>query len=283
MRRMYGDEKHINVLKTEIDKNDIESDDEDKYHKFFGDSRSYHFEENEDINEYDNDDNEEYQGREFQNKLPTFQEYTKPHFRPTESTIKSSSESLKISTSTTTTSSTSSIATTPASSSTTTSQSTTLSTEKIPDKLNKTVDDNLNDKIQTNRPPVTLSDIAKVRNSSFNEIPGSLGIIKENDTSTTESFNLTDDWFDDETTLLQEDGTARTPTTMPIDRVDVNVDNEKDKDEKDSLPLFINGQQKFRPRPEYHPTENKPATSMAGQFFQDVAAKDPPVLKLRGM
>ncbi|KAF7997759.1 hypothetical protein HCN44_009157 [Aphidius gifuensis] len=286
MRRMYGDEKHINVLKTEIDKNDIESDYEDKYHKFFGDSRKY---------EYDNDDNEEYQGREFQNKLPAFQEYTKPHFRPTESTIKSSSESLKISTSststsTTTTPSTSSIATTttptPSSSTTTTTtnQSTTLSTEKIPDKLNKTVDDNLNEKIQTNRPPVTLSDIAKVRNSSFNEIPGSLGAVKENDTSTTESFNLTDNWFDDETTLLQEDGTARTPTTMPIDRVDVNIDSEKDKDEKDNLPLFNNEQQKFRPRPEYHhQTENKPATSMEGQFFQDVAAKDPPVLKLRGI
>lgn len=39
MRRMYGDEKYINVLKAEFEKNDIELKYDDYYHHFSDDSR----------------------------------------------------------------------------------------------------------------------------------------------------------------------------------------------------------------------------------------------------
>lgn len=47
-----------------------------------------------------------------------------------------------------------------------------------------------------------------------------------------------------------------------------------------------NEQQEFRPRPEYRPANKPEVSSMEGQLYQDVAAKDQqeqPVLKLRGV
>lgn len=37
MRRMYGDEKHISVMKTELEKNDVELEIEDDHNQLYAD------------------------------------------------------------------------------------------------------------------------------------------------------------------------------------------------------------------------------------------------------
>ena len=39
MRRMYGDERHINILKSELEKNDIEFESKERYEKYSEESR----------------------------------------------------------------------------------------------------------------------------------------------------------------------------------------------------------------------------------------------------
>lgn len=39
MRRMYGDERHINVLRAEFERNDVELKYDDYYHHFSNDHR----------------------------------------------------------------------------------------------------------------------------------------------------------------------------------------------------------------------------------------------------
>lgn len=43
MKRMYGDERHINILKTELEKNDVELEFEDSYQRYPEDSRSVYY------------------------------------------------------------------------------------------------------------------------------------------------------------------------------------------------------------------------------------------------
>ncbi|XP_012543401.1 protein spaetzle 4 [Monomorium pharaonis] len=103
MRRMYGDENYISVLRAEFDKNDIELKYENYHHHFTDDLRQFIYDDDYDFIDDDrakvNDG--EYEGRGFtsrsfndpiakrMNTFSKLSEYTRPHFRPTERTISS--------------------------------------------------------------------------------------------------------------------------------------------------------------------------------------------------
>ncbi|XP_025995648.2 protein spaetzle 4 isoform X2 [Solenopsis invicta] len=116
MRRMYGDENYINVLRAELEKNDIELKYDNYHHHFADDLRQFQYDDDyEFIDDRLKVNNGEYEGRGFtsrsfndpiakrMNKFSKLSEYTRPHFRPTERTT-----SLTTTPSSTTTSSTSS-------------------------------------------------------------------------------------------------------------------------------------------------------------------------------
>ncbi|XP_015599372.1 protein spaetzle 4 isoform X2 [Cephus cinctus] len=294
MRRMYGDERHINILRTELEKNDIEIEFDDRYHRFSEDSRQFQYEDEYEFEDEERElfeNNEEAEGRGFTSrafedvgsrrfsKFPKLGEYTRPHFRPTGNP-----------TTTTTTSSTSG----------TTGKTTDTSPEKITTKLtlietvkNLSPEDkkkNATDNVTTT-PTVTLSQIANIQNLSINEIPGQLDRVDINVENLTELPILEDSTVDEDTTV--ESGVTVAPaTTIITDRIDEVVENDNDpgrnsaKEPVSDQVFAASEQQQFRPRPEYRPTESKPeANSMEGQLYQDVAAKDQaePVLKLRGV
>ncbi|KYM96137.1 hypothetical protein ALC62_13188, partial [Cyphomyrmex costatus] len=204
MKRMYGDENYINILRTELEKNDIELKFYEYHHHFTDDLRQFQYD-----NDYEFiDDNwanvneGEYEGRSFSSrsfndpivkqmtKFSKLSEYTRPHFRPTERTTSSTTPSTT--TTSTTLSSTSTSATTfvtHTSSSTMPSftAATVTSTEEIKTETSivstspkfsnvtaKVTDSNLavNSTTMAASPSITVVQIVKEQNFSINEIPG---------------------------------------------------------------------------------------------------------------
>lgn len=143
---------------------------------------------------------------------------------------------------------------------------------------------------------LALSEIARVKNSSINEI-SSGNLLPINDVI----FNVTDipSYLEllRETTLESDKSTRTSTTIASIDRVDENIDNKEfsDKIDINNEKIFVANEEEkideFKPRPEYRPSEIKPESisNLEGQLYQDVAAKEQinqkeqPVLKLRGM
>ncbi|XP_063983883.1 protein spaetzle 4 [Diachasmimorpha longicaudata] len=274
MRRMYGDEKHINVLKNELKKNDIELEYEDNYHRYFDDfQRSMHDDQYE-FEGYEKENIHEYQARAFASESPKQRPYPRFSFHPSETTITSSttsqtspsptefhfpgSESMVTETTSTTVESL-----------TKSSIDVTETKEKI---IGKT----------STISGVTLSEIAHVKNASFNEIPGALKADKENiSTSTTTEWPSEVEGVHVETTI-EQNGTTRLPTVSSIDPI-----NQLSGEENKMQSSVDENQQQFRPRPEYHlPEAQLDGTNVEGQLFQDFVVKDQqeqPVLKLRGV
>ncbi|XP_050455043.1 protein spaetzle 4 isoform X1 [Cataglyphis hispanica] len=209
MRRMYGDESYISILRAEFEKNDIEFKYDEYYHHFADDIKQFQYEDDYEVMDDDqsklnaDDENREFTSRSFNdpvakrlNKFPKLSEYTRPHFRPTERTTSSTASSTKIlsstlsSTSTTTSATTfdthTSSSTTPISNTTVTNmdekreeiKTQSLITSASPKFSNTTVEiaDNgdvaVNITTTTALPSITMAQIVREQNFSINEIPG---------------------------------------------------------------------------------------------------------------
>ncbi|KAG6798715.1 protein spaetzle 4 [Apis mellifera caucasica] len=308
MRRMYGDERHINVLRAEFERNDVELKYDDYYHHFSDDHRKYqyshdyeYFEADDDLklnNEF-RDEGRGFTSRSFNdnvakrlNKFPKLSEYTRPHFRPTERT-----STISTSTSTTTTTTTAPPTTTASSSkaenlsttisstivSTTQRESTTRNTPSMTSLVNSTNEEKKNSSDEMTTPTVTSSYTVKEQNFSINEISEQIDRIDEVVEEAGEVVEVSESNVG-ETTTMNFPGT----TELPDELLDGNEDlyaTPKETTVREEETSNSNEQQEFRPRPEYRP--NKPEVStMEGQLYQDVAAKDQqeqPVLKLRGV
>ncbi|KAL6434624.1 hypothetical protein ACFW04_006163 [Cataglyphis niger] len=245
MRRMYGDESYISILRAEFEKNDIEFKYDEYYHHFADDIKQFQYEDDYELMDddqsklnADEDENREFTSRSFNdpvakrlNKFPKLSEYTRPHFRPTERTTSSTASSTKIlsstlsSTSTTTSATTfdtrMSSLTTPVSNTTvmnmdekreeTKTQS--LITSASPKFSNTTVEiaDNgdvaVNITTTTALPSITMAQIVREQNFSINEIPG------QNDRIDEDLEELGEVIAHSEETTIREDTTLKSIDT----------------------------------------------------------------------
>lgn len=256
MKRMYGEERHINVIKAEFDKNELDSPD------FVGD---YQFSS---YKVHDGDyDGRKYSGRSYgetkrNGKFPKVGDHVKPHFKLSENAAGTKSSKTT---------------TTPESTTVTPSQSTvTTTTEQVVTTNETATTRNNTDETTISTPALlSLAQIAKIKNFSSNEIPSQVDRIDEDSTEFLSDETTTEDSVD------TEDSTEL-PTTLKDSYEEVKISSEEDEEEADQTFAASEQEEKFRPRPEYRPDEKKPA--MQGQLFQDVDSKEQEqaVLKLRG-
>lgn len=142
---------------------------------------------------------------------------------------------------------------------------------------------------------VTVAQIVREQNFSINEIPGQNDRIDENVEEIAE--------HSEDDVVVQVDTTLElVSTTASVSPELLLTEEGEEKEEqvfgaatKTTVHETVVGaassnheqQQKFRPRPEYRPSGVAETSSMNGQLYQDVAAKDQQeqtqVLKLRGV
>jgi len=243
------------------------------------------------------------------NKFSKLSEYTRPHFKPTErttsSTISSTTTVSSIPTSATFGTQTSFSTSSPSTTTTTlmnteeisTKPSVTSTSSKSLNNITEIVDGNFaientttmttttTTTTTTTLPSVTVIQIIKEQNFSINEIP--------------EQNNKIDKDLKESVELQSEDIVIEVETTLePISTT--NIPTELIDEEEQVLSAAIKTtvheeliaassheqQQQFRPRPEYRPSSIAETSKLAGQLYQDVAAKDQQeqsVLKLRGV
>ncbi|EFN70866.1 hypothetical protein EAG_04276 [Camponotus floridanus] len=320
MRRMYGDESYINILRTEFEKNDIEFKYDEYHHYFADDLRQFQYNNDYELIDDDQskfnaneDESRGFTSRSFNdpiakrlNKFPKLSEYTRPHFRPTEQTTSSTVSSTKIPSlilSSTSTSATTFDTRTP--SLTTPVSNTTVMDEKQKEIKtqplvtisstfsNTTVEIANGDDVAVNNtttalPSITVAEIVREQNFSINEIPGQNDRIDEDLEELGEVLmQESEETTIRETTLESTETTSIVSTETLTDRDEeaemLNVAT-KTTVHEDIVAAPSNEQQQFRPRPEYRPSSVAESASVSGQLYQDVAAKDhEPVLKVRGV
>ncbi|KAL0108867.1 hypothetical protein PUN28_014173 [Cardiocondyla obscurior] len=140
---------------------------------------------------------------------------------------------------------------------------------------------------------VIVAQIVKEQNFSINEIPGQNDRIDE-DLEELEPEVVSYSEKTTKTTLEEDTTLESVETTMDISTE--SLVNEEDEEEEifdaatkitlheELITSASHEQQQFRPRPEYRPTSTaETSTNTGGQLYQDVAAKDQQVLKLRGI
>ncbi|KAF7405654.1 hypothetical protein HZH68_005023 [Vespula germanica] len=311
MRRMYGDEKYINVLKAEFEKNDIELKYDDYYHHFSDDSRGYQYEDEfdpiEDEERILRVDDEEYGGRSFTSrsfndpttkrfgKFPKLNEYSR--LRATDSSSTSTTTMVTSSATSTTTSSSTIVSsmgstTTPVTStmvaSTIASSSSVDVTTKEIDSTQSTTLKKVDNEVEEKNETVTHSQIVREQNLSINEISGQVDRIDEKiDEKVKDKLEEPAEQTEVPELDIEDDSNIESldaPTSSTVfteDSFDVG------KETTIHETFVSDDQQKFRPRPEYRPSTRPATVNMEGQLYQDVAAKDQqqeqPVLKLRGV
>ncbi|XP_014472737.1 PREDICTED: uncharacterized protein LOC106743427 [Dinoponera quadriceps] len=276
MRRMYGDESYISVLRAEFDKNDVELKYDDYHHHFADELRQYEDDDYEFVDERQalpkDNTGRGFTSRSFNadpiakrlNKFPKLSEYTRPHFKPTERTTDGSTSATTFGTSSSTTPT---VSTTAATSTEEDTQApvTSPNTTSI-----ETAEENVANSTTTFSPSVTVAQIVREQNFSINEIPGQNDRIDEG-VEETHSVVVN-------TTLEPISTTGGSLLAAGDEAGDVL-------DAKTTVHVAAssNHEQQFRPRPEYRPSAE---STSSGQLYQDVAAKDQQeqtVLKLRGV
>ncbi|XP_076243202.1 spaetzle domain-containing protein 4 [Calliopsis andreniformis] len=285
MRRMYGDERHINVLRAEFEKNDIELKYDDYYHHFNDDHRKYQY--THDYEYFEEETLRTNEGRGFTsrffndnaakklNKFPKLSEYTRPHFRPTE---KSTSTSTATTVSSFTPSNTEIPSSTMSSTVTATTHESTTNVASSATIL-KEQKDNATEEVIL--PTVTTPHVVREQNFSINEIPEQIDRVEDLEEVETEVAEVSEDSLEEMSTVSLS-GTTELP-------VESETSEEFFATSKETILHEASGsgeQQEFRPRPEYRPANKPEVSTMEGQLYQDVAAKDQqeqPVLKLRGI
>ncbi|CAK9813601.1 Protein spaetzle 4 [Anthophora plagiata] len=322
MRRMYGDERHINILRAEFEKNDIELNYDDYYHHFADNHKRYQY--THDYEYFDREDdglrvnNHEFEGRSFTsrsfnenvvkrlNKFPKLSEYTRPHFRPTEkSTTSSTSTTATSSTPSTTTpvSTTETVSPTIATiihesttkstpSTTTPTTSKTTATTILINSTEEEKRENIAEEVTT-LTAVTNSYASKDQNFSINEIPEQTDKIDEEEEAVDEEEGVVRVAAEVSEVNVEEMSVVSFPATTELPPVQLESSNEdlfatpKETTVEEEEASSLSDQQEFRPRPEYRPAGKPEASTIeGGQLYQDAAAKDQqeqPVLKLRGV
>ncbi|XP_033227275.1 protein spaetzle 4 isoform X2 [Belonocnema kinseyi] len=316
MKRMYGDERHINILKTELENNDVELEFEESYQRYPEDSRRFEYDEDLEYNNprYLNIQKDMPEGRGFTSralnigntklngninkKFIKLGEYTKPHFYPSENPTSTSSTSTTTSTTAKSTNVTDQTSALSSASTTTTTTTRTTNTTVIPTTppikssistpnsthldINSTTNKSLNDnETLSTTPSVTLAEIVQIQNLSINEIPGQADRF-ELDVDELTEFPIVSD--DEEESL--EEMTTKFSNLGSIDRIDDVPEVIDEIESNDQIGAESEQQQEFRPRPEYRPSEIKNnGSSMEGQLYQDVAAKEQkqPIFKGQGV
>ncbi|XP_031779215.1 protein spaetzle 4 [Nasonia vitripennis] len=321
MRRMYGDEKHISVLKTELEKNDVELELEDDHNQLYSDDSSSLFQQMQFEVDYAFDPianpeeearrSREYLGRSLQSG--TSSKLDKPKADGPSSpqrlnenpaiTASSSTQSTTYASTATASTTSSNPSTTPGTSPSHRTKMTPVSTAST--LLPSTRDDGsatTPTNFASTTPVVSLAQIAKIQNLSINEISGQI-----------DRFDADVDELTEIPGILIEEGFAADTTADSLDGIPtsshqyLSTSSERTDDGKISLEDYGSKfdqvqdaevsesqqqPQQFRPRPEYRPPEavrpeaqGPTGGSMEGQLFQDVAAKDKqePVLKVRGI
>ncbi|XP_012221501.1 protein spaetzle 4 isoform X2 [Linepithema humile] len=307
MRRMYGDETYFSVLRTELEKNDIELK-YDEYHHIADDlSPRFQYDENYFVVDQSKMGTDEYENHGFisrsfndpiakrLNKFPKFSEYTRPYFKPTEQSTSSTASSATTSSSSSTSTSATTFSMRTSTSMTPPTITTVTSTEEVdtqssvtspkstsPKSANTTAEITDDDSAISNTtttttalPNVTVAQIVKEQNFSINEIPGQNDRIDVDVEESAEVVAQSDEMIERVTTLEFIETTI-VPTESLVDKEEDELDV-KTTVREEITAAASQEQQQFRPRPEHRPTSNG---GSAGQLYQDVA-KDQ-VLKLRG-
>lgn len=121
---------------------------------------------------------------------------------------------------------------------------------------------------------------AKEQNFSINEIPEQIDRIDEDVGAIGVVVQVSEE---NEASTVNLPGTTELPAE-PDDEEDLFATPKETTVQEETS--SSSEQQEFRPRPEYRPANKPEASTMEGQLYQDVAAKDQqeqPVLKLRGV
>ncbi|XP_053596582.1 protein spaetzle 4 isoform X2 [Microplitis demolitor] len=270
MRRMYGDEKHIIVLKSELEKNDIDFEFDDRYQKDFNSARGFlhdnghnHEENDYQIPRYKN------QETKFMEKLPKLRDFTKLH---PQFTVTPTYTSTKIV-------SKENIFNISSNLSTKLFKATFMnkSTEEL--QKNDSIKTNENKKNVNSNATVLLSDLARVQNSSVHET-SDLSSTTENDLLNLTTINP----FSTEATEKAISDPESFPHTSTIKSDQIIPITERN--DKDEILTNEQNQQSFKPHPDDNLSENKPNNpNIEGQLFQDATKEqtERPVLKLRGI
>ncbi|XP_057326738.1 protein spaetzle 4 [Microplitis mediator] len=271
MRRMYGDEKHIIVLKSELEKNDIDFEFDDRYQKHFNSPRGFLHD-----NDYNHEENDHkiprYKNQEtkFMEKLPKFRDFTKLHPQFTVTPTYTSTKTV---------SSKENLFNISSNLSTKLFKATVMdkSTEEL--QKNDSIKTNENKKNVNSNATVLLSDLARVQNSSVHGT-SDLSSTTENNLLNLTTINPFSTEATEKTTSDPE-SFPHTSTTKSDQIVPITERNDKDE-------MLTNeqNQQSFKPHPDHNLSENKPNNpNIEGQLFQDATKEqtERPVLKLRGI
>lgn len=306
MRRMYGDVRHISVLRTEIDNNDIEIDDIESAAERYSGKRDR-------------------QGRVYnQNNLKQRSNdvITEPHFRPTttQRTTTATVESTTESTTTTTTPHSSS--TTPITSSSTASTTTTQSSLDDSDLEddNNTLNNNILDialqelieaNIESNS---VFGNITENKNSSIKkqlqaydniEIVDPPNLMNDSMKSETATISTTLKLFNvektPETTTKKSEIVEVIKETPAQDKIDKITDDDEDDDDSDVVEVDEDDSEEeidstvntivddnVSTASQANPVKVSPSSKnkvgMEGQLYQDVVQKDSPaIVNMRGV
>ncbi|XP_058794425.1 protein spaetzle 4-like [Phymastichus coffea] len=266
MRRMYGDEKHIDIFKSEFDKNDVELELADEHnHLYSGDLNPLFSQYQLDMEHELDQPITRRRSREYSSRASSVGAASK-HDKPPNDLEKSTKDSSTLSTTFATTST--SLATTP------------HRTKMSPVPSSMTTGPSNATSSSSTTPIVMLAQIANIQNLSINEIHGQIDRLDANAEELTEI-------------PLNETSSAPLENDHDDDLEDVYsaIDSVAEEDEDSQA----DESQQFRPRPEYRPPEAvRPENSNVGsvgtkqgQLFQDVANKDKQqessVLKVRGI
>ncbi|XP_044595423.1 protein spaetzle 4 isoform X2 [Cotesia glomerata] len=265
MRRMYGDEKHILVLKNELEKNDIDLEIEQRNPKLFNNPRFFgDYNQNEDDYQITKNKNQDHT---FTEKIPRFHDSTKLHPQYTASSTYPSINTVSLNENSSHLNSTLSTKLYKAT-------AMTESNDKLPNGLNKT-DENKENK--NSKTTVLLSDIARIKNSSIDKIPDFLSTTEYNILNLTTTNPISS--LDIEKTTINPESFAQTSTTLG-EQIDSNTDR-INKDE-----LSTNEQNYHSPKPHLeHILSDDNKLNNKSQLFQDATKEqtERPVLKLRGI
>ncbi|KOX69907.1 Monocarboxylate transporter 9 [Melipona quadrifasciata] len=265
MRRMYGDERHINVLRAEFEKNDIELKDD-----YYYDQRKYQY--TNDYDYYEPEDSlrlNDYEGRSFTsrsfndnaakrlNKFPKLSEYTRPHFRPTEKTTTSTSTTTTTTTSAPPTTATYSTKETSPLSTTDFTTSREPTTRSTPATTSSLVNSTNGEKGNTPdgvtvSPVATSSYTVREQNFSINEI--SEQIDKADETEAEKS----DEVADVSESSLEETSTINLPNVTELPDEGESVEDLFATPKETTVQgeaSNSNEEEEFRPRPEYRPVD----------------------------
>ncbi|CAD6234215.1 GSCOCG00007660001-RA-CDS [Cotesia congregata] len=267
MRRMYGDEKHILVLKNELEKNDIDLEIEQRNPKLFNDPRGffgdYDYNQNEDDYQINRNKNQDHT---FTETIPRFHDSTRLHPQFTASSTYPSTNTVSLNENSLHLNSTLSTKLYKATAKT-------ESNDKLPNGLNKT-DENKENK--NSKTTVLLSDIARIKNSSIDKMPDFLSTTEYNILNLTTTNPISS--LDIEKTTINPESFAQTSTTLGE-----QIDSNTDRINKDELSTNEQNYQSPKPHSEYILSDNK--LNNKSQLFQDATKEqtERPVLKLRGI